>query len=69
MRKFIGYILCWMFYWLGDLLSKPVYYSDWFVWLYPAYNNLMLWSTQMQDWSGAKGPWGPPNYQEWDGEE
>lgn len=60
MRKLIGYILSWTLYWLGDFVSKPMHYLDW-AWLYPVYNRLMCWSTDVQDWSGANGPWGEIN--------
>jgi len=60
MRKLIGYIVSWALYWLGDLVSKPMHYFDW-AWLYPVYNHLMIWSADVQDWSGANGPWGEVN--------
>ena len=60
MKKIIGYILSWTLYWLGDLASKPMHYFDW-GWIYPVYNRLMIWSTDVQDWSGADGPWGEVN--------
>jgi hypothetical protein len=56
MRKFIGYVVSWTLYWLGDFVSKPLHYFDWW-WLYPVYNRLMICSVDVQDWSGAKGPW------------
>jgi hypothetical protein len=60
MRKFIGYVVSWTLYWLGDLISKPMNYLDWY-WLYPVYNRLMIYSADVQDWSGANGPWGECN--------
>ena len=57
MRKFIGYIVSWILYWLGDLTSKPMHYLDWY-WLYPLYNLLMCWSVDVQDWAKLiNGPW------------
>jgi hypothetical protein len=56
MKKFIGYIVSWTLFWLGDLASKPMNYLDW-AWLYPIYNCLMSLSLDVQDWSGAAGPW------------
>ena len=56
MRKFIGYILSWTLYWLGDLVSKPMHYLDW-GWLYPVYNRLMIWSYDIQECSVNLGPW------------
>jgi len=59
-KKLIGYILSWTLYWLGDLVSKPMHWTYGY-WLYPVYNRLMIWSTDVQDWSGADGPWGEVN--------
>jgi hypothetical protein len=56
MRKFIGYVLSWTLFWLGDLISKPLHYLNWW-WLYPVYNRLMICSADVQDWSKANGPW------------
>ena len=56
MRKIIGYVVSWSLYWSGDLISKPMHYLDWY-WLYPVYNRLMCWSSDVQDWSNAIGPW------------
>ena len=60
MRKLIGYILSWTLYWLGDFVSKPMHWTYGY-WLYPVYNRLMIWSTDVQDWSGCDGPWGEVN--------
>jgi hypothetical protein len=56
MRKLVGYIVSWILFWIGDLLSKPMHYINWW-WLYPVYNRLMIWSADVQDWSSANGPW------------
>lgn len=56
MKKIIGWPLTWLLFWLGDLVSKPMHYFDWW-WLYPVYNNLMGWSVDVQDWAGLSGPW------------
>lgn len=57
MRKIIGYVLSWVLFGLGDLISKPMNYWDCMSWLYPAYNNLMLWSYNIQNWANNNGPW------------
>ena len=57
MKKFIGWLLSWLFFWLGDIVSKPMYYFDCMAWLYPVYNNLMTWSYDIQEWGGDHGPW------------
>ena len=56
MRKIIGYILTWILFGLGDLISRPMNRFDW-AWIYPAYNNLMLWSYNTQEWAGNSSPW------------
>jgi len=60
MKKSIGYILSWTLYWLGNLVSKPMHYIDWW-WLYPVYNNLMRASLSVQDWAKIDGPWSNKN--------
>ena len=60
MKKIIAWPLTWLFFWLGDLVSKPMHYLNW-AWLYPAYNNLMGWSVDVQDWADVKGPWRYPD--------
>jgi hypothetical protein len=56
MKKILGYILGWILYGLGDLISRPMQWFDW-VWIYPIYNRLMLWSNDIQDWAGNTTPW------------
>lgn len=60
MRKLIGYIATWLFFWTGDVISRIMNYLDW-SWMYPAYNNLMWWSVEIQEWADVKGPWRVPN--------
>ena len=60
MKKLVGYILSWILYWIGDWISKPMYSFDW-AWLYPAYNHLMTWSYDVQEWGGKDGPWRDSN--------
>jgi hypothetical protein len=60
MKKFIGYVVSWALYWLGDLVSKPMHYRYGY-WLYPVYNRLMCWSVDVQDWAKVDGPWGECN--------
>lgn len=57
MRKVVGYVVSWILFWLGDIVSRPMNWVECMWWLYPAYNKLMLWSSSVQDWSGANGPW------------
>lgn len=56
MKKIIGYVISWSFFWLGDLISRLMDICDLGL-FYPAYNRLMHWSIDIQEWSGCKGPW------------
>jgi hypothetical protein len=58
----IGGGAAWALWAVGHVISRPMYRFDGFAWLYPAYCALMNWSSDMQDWSGAKGPWGEPEW-------
>lgn len=60
MKKAIGWTVSWITYWLGDFVSRCMH-TGFTGWMYPAYNRLMWWSVDVQDWSGAKGPWNEPN--------
>jgi len=60
MKKFTAYILSWILYGLGDIISRPMQWFDW-AWLYPAYNRLMLSSHGIQKWAGNRGPWEESN--------
>jgi hypothetical protein len=48
--------LSWIFYSLGDLISRPMMRYDW-AWAYPAYSRLMRWSS---DLDRENAVWGPP---------
>lgn len=39
-------LLAWILYFLGDLISKLLVW-DFFSFLYPVYNRLMLWSSDL----------------------
>ena len=54
MKKIIGYIGTWVFYFFGYLCSKlmnvmPVFYT--------LYKWFMMKSFEVQDWSKLKSPW------------
>ena len=59
MKKTLAFWLSITLFTLGDWISKPMYYSDYFAWLYPAYNKLMCWSSDVQDRYKCAGPWLP----------
>ena len=50
----IRWLLAWLLYFLGDLISRPMMAFDW-AWLYRPYNKLMSWSSDIQ--VGEYGPW------------
>lgn len=56
LKKLIGYIITWVLYIVGDIISKPMQWFDW-AWLYPTYNRLMLLSYRTQKWAGNETPW------------
>lgn len=41
-------LIAWMLYFLGDLVSK-IMNTDLTAWLYPVYNKLMIWSSELDD--------------------
>ena len=54
------WVLGWILFWVGDIVSKPLYYFDWTARvLYPIYNNLMYWSLLLSD-KYDLGIWGEP---------
>lgn len=57
MKKVIAWPLMWSLFWLGHGVSRIMVGR--LGHLYPLYNWLMLKSSELQDWSGLKGPWGP----------
>ena len=57
MKKFTAYILSWLLFSSGDIISRPMHWFDWY-WIYPVYNKLMLTSSDIQNWAGNKTPWG-----------
>jgi hypothetical protein len=56
MKKFIGYIGAYSFYYLGHWTSIIMGKSR-FVFLYTAYSWLMNTSVNIQDWAGLDKPW------------
>lgn len=57
MKKLYGSIMAYSLYYLGDLVSKPMYWHDIFARAYPVYNWLMLKSSDYQDDYELAGPW------------
>jgi len=58
-RKLLGRVASEVLYTLGDLVSR-IPYSDNETLAsahYRVYNSLMVWSCDIQDWSGNNGPW------------
>ena len=57
MKRAIGWLLSWLLYYLGDIVSRTITNRQ--AWLYPLYNWLMWKSTRSQDWGGGAGAWLP----------
>jgi hypothetical protein len=57
MKQLAGQFASEVLYYLGDWVSRPMYYWEW-AWIYPVYNWLMDASYRTQIWAGIDGPWG-----------
>ena len=55
-KKILARIASEILYYLGDWTSRPMSRFDWAL-LYPVYNQLMIWSINIQDWAGNAEPW------------
>jgi hypothetical protein len=55
-KKVLARLASEILFYLGHWISYPMTWFDW-AWLYPAYNRLMTWSVNMQDWAGNEKPW------------
>lgn len=56
----IGWVACWVLYGVGHALSRPLLWwdSEFTAGLfYRPYNWCMFASSDVQEWSGCKGPW------------
>lgn len=62
MKRALGWVVAWALYWAGDaasrLMGNTERRSDRVV--YRVYHALMVWSMDVQGWSGANGPWSRP---------
>lgn len=58
MRKAIAWPVAWGLFWAGHFVSRALVFNG-LAFFYPAYNNLMYWSTVVQDWGAISSPWGP----------
>ena len=60
MRKYTGFAVAWVLFWLGDFVSRVQ------GWLSYPYQWLMTASERAQNWSGHPGgPWQPVEAEEW----
>jgi hypothetical protein len=59
MKKVIAYPVAWGLFWTGHVVSYTLRVGA-LAFFYPLYNWLMCRSSDVQDWAGLKGPWGPP---------
>lgn len=55
--KVIAWLISWILYWIGHLVSIPMNKAEVFGHLYPLYNRLMIWSFDVQRWAGNETPW------------
>ena len=53
-KKIIGFIPTWVCYYIGHWASLVM---DKFHVGYRFYNTFMIWSIEIQDWSGLERPW------------
>ena len=63
MKRAIGWCLLWCLYVADRVLSKIIgTRRNWLIdrVVYPAYQRLMSWAADVQDWSGVNGPWSKP---------
>ena len=60
MKKILGYFGSYFFYYLGDLISKPMMWLD-LEFLYPVYKKCMHISLDIQDWAHLEKPWKEPS--------
>ena len=56
MKQLSGRVVSEVLFALGHWVSLPMCRFDW-AWLYPVYNKLMIWSSDVQDWAGNDLPW------------
>ena len=49
------FLMAWAFFLVGDLVSRPMYWSSKLAWLYRPYNWLMVTSHEIQ--GDGTGPW------------
>jgi hypothetical protein len=51
-RAIVAYVPCYVCFWVGHLVSRPMSWFDAAGWLYPVYNRLMGWSCDLNRWGG-----------------
>lgn len=56
MKKLLGFIPSYLFFYIGDLISRIMYKIN-SRYPYILYNFFMDKSSYIQDWAGLKGPW------------
>jgi len=62
-KKIFARVASEVLYYLGHWISFPMHWFDW-CWIYPTYNCLMCWSSDIQDWAGNNKPWEKINEQD-----
>ena len=52
LKYYLAYLPTWIFYWLGDFISRTMHWHSIFEFLHPVYCVLMGWSVFFNDWGG-----------------
>lgn len=56
--RYARWLAAWVLFWLGHFASKLMHIPG-LHWFYPAYNRLMIWSSDIQ--AEEFGPWRTPS--------
>ena len=56
MKKLVAQAASEVLYYLGHWISFPMHWR-YGHWIYPIYNKLMFWSSDIQEWGDTAGPW------------
>lgn len=67
MKKIVGLLGSYMFFYLGDWTSIIMYKFN-LDFLYPVYRDFMNWSLNLQYWADLDRPWKEPTEKDYDNE-
>lgn len=60
MRVLLGMAGSFSLFWAGHAISRAVLRYDCLAFLYPLYNRLLLWSSNIEEWAGIDFYWKSP---------